>query len=91
MRVSAKLIDVEVLKRCASKGILSVGQVEEILAAIGQTCRRLIDMAICRCGSSFLTYHKFATRDQVLACYPQFPEFLRLKRRYDPEKRFQNH
>ncbi|MFQ5552047.1 MAG: FAD-binding oxidoreductase, partial [Gemmatimonadales bacterium] len=53
-------------------------------------CRRLIDMAIRRGGSYYLTYHKFATRDQVLACYPQFPEFLRLKRRYDPEERFQS-
>lgn len=53
-------------------------------------CRRLIDMAIRRGGSYYLTYHKFATRDQVLACYPQFPEFLRLKRQYDPEERFQS-
>lgn len=53
-------------------------------------CRRLINMAIRRGGSYYLTYHKFATRDQVLACYPQFPEFLRLKRRYDPEERFQS-
>ncbi|MFQ5931774.1 MAG: hypothetical protein ACE5MM_05170 [Nitrospiraceae bacterium] len=36
MRASATLIDVEDLKRCASKGILSDGQLEEILAAIGQ-------------------------------------------------------
>lgn len=53
-------------------------------------CRRLIDMAIRRSGSYYLTYHKFATRDQVLTCYPQFPEFLRLKRQYDPEERFQS-
>jgi FAD/FMN-containing dehydrogenase len=52
--------------------------------------RRLIDMAIPRGGSYYLTYHKCATRDQVLACYPQFPEFLRLKRRYDPQERFQS-
>lgn len=52
--------------------------------------RRLIDMAIRRRGSYYLTYHKFAPREQVLACYPQFPQFLRLKRRYDPEERFQS-
>ncbi len=28
-------------------------------------------------GSFFLTYHRYATREQVLACYPQFVEFLR--------------
>ncbi|MFQ5847406.1 MAG: FAD-binding oxidoreductase [Candidatus Methylomirabilales bacterium] len=53
-------------------------------------CRRLTDMAMHRGGSYYLTYHKFATRKQVLACYPQFPEFLRLKQRYDPEERFQS-
>ena len=52
--------------------------------------RRLIDMAIRRGGSYFLTYHKYARRSQVEACYPQFSEFLRLKRKYDPAERFQS-
>lgn len=50
--------------------------------------RRLIDMAIRRGGNYYLTYHKYATRTQVEACYPQFTEFLRLKRRYDPDEFF---
>jgi len=52
--------------------------------------RRLIDLATARGGSYFLTYHKWATRDQVLACYPQMPEFLRLKRAHDPGDVFQS-
>jgi FAD/FMN-containing dehydrogenase len=52
--------------------------------------RSLIDMAITRGGSYFLTYHKYATRSQVETCYPQFAEFLRLKRQYDPQERFQS-
>ena len=52
--------------------------------------RRLIDMAIRRGGCYFLTYHKYATREQVESCYPQFREFLRLKKNYDPEERFQS-
>jgi len=55
-----------------------------------QAFRRLIDMAIRRNGSYFLTYHKYARRDQVEACYPQFPEFLRRKKEYDPQERFQS-
>ncbi len=55
-----------------------------------QAFRRLIDMAMRRDGSYFLTYHKYARRDQVEVCYPQFPEFLRLKRQYDPAERFQS-
>jgi FAD/FMN-containing dehydrogenase len=54
------------------------------------TFRRLIDLAIHHDGSYYLTYHRYATREQLLACYPQFPEFLRLKLHYDPAGRFQS-
>jgi len=56
----------------------------------GQDFRRLIDLAIRYGGSYYLTYHRFATRKQLETCYPQFPEFLRLKRKHDPEERFQS-
>jgi FAD/FMN-containing dehydrogenase len=52
--------------------------------------RRLIDMATRRQGTYYLTYHRYATRKQVETCYPQFSEFLRLKKKYDPEERFQS-
>src|SRR3984957_2265272 len=52
--------------------------------------RRLIDMAARRGGTYYLTYHRYATRSQVESCYPQFTEFLRLKKKYDPEERFQS-
>lgn len=52
--------------------------------------RRLIDRAIAHGGSYFPTYHRWATRAQVEACYPQMPEFLRLKKRHDPGEVFQS-
>jgi FAD/FMN-containing dehydrogenase len=52
--------------------------------------RRLIDAASSRGGSYFLTYHRWATKEQVLRCYPQFPAFLVKKLEYDPEERFQS-
>jgi FAD/FMN-containing dehydrogenase len=52
--------------------------------------RRLIDMAAKRHGTYYLTYHRFARREQVLACYPNFAEFLKLKKKYDPSGRFQS-
>lgn len=52
--------------------------------------RGLIDLAIARGGSYYLTYHRFAKREQVLSCYPQFVKFLDLKRTYDPMERFQS-
>jgi len=55
----------------------------------GAFCR-LIDYAIERGGSYFLTYHRWASTDQLEACYPQFRQFLELKRAYDPGERFQS-
>jgi FAD/FMN-containing dehydrogenase len=52
--------------------------------------RTLIDRAIQFGGSYYLTYHRWATRNQMEACYPQFPEFLRLKKKYDPRELFQS-
>ena len=50
----------------------------------------LIDLAAARGGSFYLTYHRFATRQQVTAAYPQFSRFLDLKKQYDPQERFQS-
>jgi FAD/FMN-containing dehydrogenase len=52
--------------------------------------RRLLDLAIARDGSTFLTYHRHARMDQLLACYPELPQFLAAKRLVDPELRFQS-
>jgi FAD/FMN-containing dehydrogenase len=52
--------------------------------------RDLIDLGIAHGGSYYLTYHRWARRDQVERCYPQMKEFLALKRQYDPDERFQS-
>ncbi len=46
--------------------------------------RALIDLALVRGGSFFLTYHRYATRAQLLAAYPMLPAFLAKKDAYDP-------
>jgi FAD/FMN-containing dehydrogenase len=52
--------------------------------------RALIDLAAERGGSYFLTYHRFATREQAEACHPRLRAFLDAKRERDPEERFQS-
>jgi FAD/FMN-containing dehydrogenase len=69
---------------------LHVDHDEDGLRKAADHFRRLIDRAIEFSGSYFLTYHRWATRRQVETCYPQLPEFLRLKRRYDPHEVFQS-
>jgi FAD/FMN-containing dehydrogenase len=50
------------------------------IEASARAFRGLIDLAIARGGSYYLTYHRFATREQVTACYPQFASFLALEK-----------
>ena len=52
--------------------------------------RRLIDLALERGGSFYLTYHRWATREQLLAAYPQLLAFLDAKRAHDPGELFQS-
>jgi FAD/FMN-containing dehydrogenase len=46
--------------------------------------RTLIDRAAEFGGSYYLTYHRWATREQVDGCHPGLREFLRVKREHDP-------
>lgn len=52
--------------------------------------RRLIDRALSYGGTFYLTYHRWATAEQVEMAYPQFRAFLAAKLRHDPEELFQS-
>ncbi len=62
----------------------------EGIEATARAFRRLIDMAIARNGSYYLTYSKAASARQLRACHPGFERFLDCKRRFDPQERFQS-
>ncbi len=69
---------------------LCTSHTPEGTARAAEAFRRLIDLAVARGGSYFLTYHRYARRDQVEACHPRLREFLRRKLERDPEERFQS-
>ena len=52
--------------------------------------RALIDIGLRHGGSYYPTYHRYALRRQVETAFPQFAEFLKLKRKYDPAELFQS-
>ncbi len=58
------------------------------LASSAEAFRMLIDLARAHGGSYYLTYHRFASAEQLEACHPRIREFLDEKRRLDPEERF---
>jgi hypothetical protein len=51
---------------------------------------RLIDYARMHGGSYYLTYHRYARPDQLLACHPGIGDFLAAKQRLDPRGVFQS-
>ena len=69
---------------------LHTAHTDEALRHTASQFRRLIDRAIQHGGSYYLTYHRWATREQIEKCYPQFVSFLRLKKNYDPSEFFQS-
>ena len=69
---------------------LHVEHSEEGIERAKREFRLLIDLAIERGGTFFLTYHRWATRSQVETCYPEMAAFLAEKLRWDPDERFQS-
>ncbi len=69
---------------------LHIAHMPAALEAGADAFRDLIDVAITHGGSFYLTYHRWARRDQVETCYPQLRQFLAMKRRHDPQEVFQS-
>lgn len=69
---------------------LHVKHTPEDIQKAAQDFRLIIDRALTNGGSYYLTYHRWASKDQVLKAYPQFIRFLQLKRKYDPSELFQS-
>jgi FAD/FMN-containing dehydrogenase len=69
---------------------LHVDHTARAIEAAAAAFRDLIDLGIRHGGSYYLTYHRWARKDQVERCYPQMREFLAKKREYDPGEVFQS-
>lgn len=69
---------------------LHVDHTEPAIARSAEAFRALIDLGLRHGGSYYLTYHRWARRDQVEAGHPRFVEFLKKKRDHDPFERFQS-
>ena len=58
------------------------------IAAARRSFSDLTQLAIQCGGSYYLTYHRFASREQLIGCYPQMPQFFHYKAKYDPSLLF---
>ena len=69
---------------------LHVDHSEQKRSEAADTFRELVDLAADFGGSYFLTYHRYAKKEQLERCYPQFERFLELKLQHDPKEVFQS-
>lgn len=69
---------------------LHIDHNETAIALAADTFRALIDLAIELNGCYYLTYHRFATREQVEACYPELAALIVHKKRLDPNSVFRS-
>jgi FAD/FMN-containing dehydrogenase len=69
---------------------LHVHHAPEDIKAAKKAFRKIINRALEHGGNYYLTYHRWATKKQVLKAYPQFVEFLKLKHKYDPSSLFES-
>ncbi len=69
---------------------LHIEHAQKAIDAAAGAFRELIDLGIAHGGSYYLTYHRWARKDQVERCYPRLPAMLAKKREYDPDDRFQS-
>lgn len=69
---------------------LHTAHTPEALDKTAENFRHIIARSLELGGSYYLTYHHWASREQTEAAYPKFVEFLKLKRKYDPDRRFQS-
>jgi FAD/FMN-containing dehydrogenase len=69
---------------------LHIDHTPKAIAEAADAFRDLIDLGIAHGGSYYLTYHRWARKDQVEQCYPQMRTFLALKRQHDPDEVFQS-
>ena len=67
---------------------LHVTHTDDGVAAARRSFLKLIDTALAHDGSFFLTYHRYADKEQVEKAYPQFAEFLDRKKARDPHGLF---
>lgn len=63
---------------------------DEGIASSKRIFRELIDLVSRYGGNYYLTYHKFASKEQLERCYPEFQEFLVRKKQFDRKRLFES-
>ncbi|MDR3647405.1 MAG: FAD-binding protein [Candidatus Babeliales bacterium] len=75
---------------CALVLYLNINHKDDEYPNIITWTRQLIDKTITLNGTYYLPYHLLGTQEQIRRSYPQFDNFIKLKKLYDPKEMFTN-
>lgn len=68
----------------------SQGTTDAARQNVGVWTRKMIDAILSENGAYYLPYQPHATREQFLSAYPNAGKYFAVKRKADPDNRFQN-
>lgn len=66
------------------------GKSQEDREAVRKWTREIIDLVTSLDGTYYLPYQPHATQEQFEKAYPKFDQFVKVKKKYDPENRLSN-
>lgn len=75
---------------CAFVLYMSVDKNEAAYADVARYAHTLIDAACSLGGTYYLPYQLLASKEELRRAYPQFDQFIALKKAYDPTEMFVN-
>lgn len=78
------------VESCAFVLYIHVNKNDEYYSQIQKYTTNLIDAALSLNGIYYLPYQLLASKEQLNSAYPQFKEFVSLKKQYDPNEIFVN-
>ncbi|CAH0346589.1 FAD-binding oxidoreductase [Bacillus sp. CECT 9360] len=70
--------------------LINQGTSAEDIKKTKQVINDMLNLTLEHNGSYYLPYYSYPTKQQFKQAYPRSDEFFQLKRKYDPEERFQS-
>lgn len=70
--------------------LINQGTSQDDIQNTEQVINDMLNLTLQHNGSYYLPYYSYPTKQQFKQAYPRSDEFFRMKRKYDPEERFQS-
>ncbi|WP_245208679.1 FAD-binding oxidoreductase [Gottfriedia endophytica] len=68
--------------------LINHGKSEDSIKSTSKSLQHVMDVALNHHGTFYLPYYPYATDSEVVKSYPNFQEFIKTKKEYDPKELF---